>query len=291
MEQPLIDAAGQVYRDTKGENESAVDVLQSFAMHYYNQERYERALATAQRVLDVKPANPRLFNLAGSSAYHTNAYDQAKQYFEQAEKDGVLDRQGKELLASVPAAKEKWEAEQKIRDEEAKADDLPRVELVTSKGPVVLELFENQAPQAVANFISLVEKGFYNGTLFHRVIHGFMAQGGDPKGNGTGGPGYKIACECYRPDHRLHFRGSLSMAHAGKDTGGSQFFITFVRTPHLDGQHTVFGRVIEGMDVVSQLQRTESGAHGDKPAAPDKVLEARVLRKRDHEYAPTKLPE
>ncbi|HWA98580.1 MAG TPA: peptidylprolyl isomerase [Pirellulales bacterium] len=291
MEQPLIDAAGQVYRDTKGENESAVDVLQSFAMHYYNQERYERALATAQRVLDVKPANPRLFNLAGSSAYHTNAYDQAKQYFEQAEKDGVLDRQGKELLASVPAAKEKWEAEQKIRDEEAKADDLPRVELVTSKGPVVLELFENQAPQAVANFISLVEKGFYNGTLFHRVIHGFMAQGGDPKGNGTGGPGYKIACECYRPDHRLHFRGSLSMAHAGKDTGGSQFFITFVRTPHLDGQHTVFGRVIEGMDVVSQLQRTESGAHGDKPAAPDKILEARVLRKRDHEYAPTKLPE
>ncbi|HEX3871859.1 MAG TPA: peptidylprolyl isomerase, partial [Pirellulales bacterium] len=85
--------------------------------------------------------------------------------------------------------------------------------------------------------------------------------------------------------------GSLSMAHAGKDTGGSQFFITLTRTPHLDGQHTVFGRVIEGMDNVSQFERIEPGSHQDRPTTPDKILDAKVLRKRDHAYEPTKLPE
>ena len=110
----------------------------------------------------------------------------------------------------------------------------------TSEGDIEIELFENEAPNTVLNFITLVDKGFYNGLKFHRVLPGFMAQGGDPKGDGTGGPGYTIPCECYQPDHRLHFRGSLSMAHAGRDTGGSQFFLTFVPTQHLDGMHTGF---------------------------------------------------
>ncbi|HEX4128619.1 MAG TPA: peptidylprolyl isomerase [Pirellulales bacterium] len=291
LEDRLVDAAAKAYRDTKGDDAQAADVLQSFAQHYFASDRFERVLAAARPVLDTKPANPRLYSIAGAAAYHTNDYDLAQKYLDEGEKEGALERHSKELLASIPAAKEKWAEEKKIRDEEAKADDLPRVELVTSRGPVVLELFENQAPQSVANFISLVDKKFYDGLAFHRVIPGFMAQGGDPKGDGTGGPGYRIPCECYRPDHRLHFRGSLSMAHAGKDSGGSQFFITFVRTPHLDGQHTVFGRVIEGMDAVSQLQRTEPGLNGEKTPPSDKILEARVLRKRDRAYEPTKLPE
>ena len=108
-----------------------------------------------------------------------------------------------------------WAKEKKIREAEAKADDLPRVLMKTSAGDIEIELFENEAPNTVLNFITLVDKGFYNGLKFHRVLPGFMAQGGDPKGDGTGGPGYTIPCECYRPDHRLHFRGSLSMAHAG----------------------------------------------------------------------------
>jgi len=177
--------------------------------------------------------------------------------------------------------------EMELRQAEAKADDLPRVLLKTTKGDVVLELFENEAPETVGNFISLVESGFYNGLKFHRVIDGFMAQGGDPKGDGTGGPEYKIYCECYKENHRNHFRGSLSMAHAGKDTGGSQFFITFVPTPHLDGLHTVFGRVIEGMEHIDALNRTE----GVPAAEPDKILQAEVIRKRDHEYKPHKVEE
>ncbi|MBU4272461.1 MAG: peptidylprolyl isomerase [Planctomycetes bacterium] len=166
---------------------------------------------------------------------------------------------------------------------------MPRVLLKTSKGDILIELFENEAPNAAANFISLVENGFYDGLTFHRVLPGFMAQGGDPRGNGSGGPGYSIACECYKPNHRLHFRGSLSMAHAGRDTGGSQFFLTFVPAPQLDGKHTVFGRVIGEMDVLSNIQRRNPD---DKEAPPpDKIIEAKVIRKRPHEYKPEKMPE
>ncbi len=107
-----------------------------------------------------------------------------------------------------------------------------------------------------------------------------MAQGGDPKGDGSGGPGYTIPCECYEPNHRLHFRGSLSMAkQEARDTGGSQFFLTFVPTTHLDGKHTVFGRVVEGMDVLTKLQRRDPSAA--KPADADKIIEATVVRKRE----------
>ena len=128
---------------------------------------------------------------------------------------------------------------------------MPKVKLDTNKGDIVIALFENEAPIATANFLDLVEKKFYDGLTFHRVLPGFMAQGGDPKGDGSGGPGYTIPDECRQENHRTHFRGSLSMAKTPEpDTGGSQFFLTFVPTSHLDGKHTVFGRVIEGMDVL-----------------------------------------
>ena len=166
------------------------------------------------------------------------------------------------------------------KDEKKK---LPQIQLKTSKGTVVLELYEDEAPNTVANFISLVEAGFYDGLTFHRVIDRFMAQGGCPEGTGRGGPGYKIACECYRKDHRKHERGVISMAHAGRDTGGSQFFINLVKTPHLDGKHTVFGRVIKGMDAIDKLNRPGIGVK------PDKILKATVLNKRDHKYEPVKV--
>ena len=101
-----------------------------------------------------------------------------------------------------------------------------------------------------------------------------MAQGGDPRGTASGGPGYTIPCECDKENHRDHFRGSLSMAHAGKDTGGSQFFLTFVPTPHLDGRHTVFGRIIEGMDVLAELQRRDPSSHAKPQKDADKIIAA-----------------
>jgi len=122
----------------------------------------------------------------------------------------------------------------------------------SDKGNIVLELFEKDAPNTVANFVKLINKGYYNGLKFHRVIPNFMVQGGCPVGNGTGGPGYAIKCEI---NPNKHLTGTLSMAHAGKDTGGSQFFITHSPQPHLDGVHTVFGQVIEGMDVVNAIRQ------------------------------------
>jgi peptidyl-prolyl cis-trans isomerase B (cyclophilin B) len=112
---------------------------------------------------------------------------------------------------------------------------------------VVIDLFEKDAPNTVANFEKLATDGFYDGLIFHRVIPGFMAQGGCPTGSGTGGPGYKINCEI---NPNKHERGTLAMAHAGRNTGGSQFYICYQPQPHLDGQHTVFGKVVEGMEHV-----------------------------------------
>lgn len=134
------------------------------------------------------------------------------------------------------------------------ANKNPHVVMETDKGTMKIELFPNEAPGTVKNFISLIEKGFYDGLTFHRVIPNFVIQGGCPKGDGTGGPGYTIKCETEGNPHK-HQRGSLSMAHAGKDTGGSQFFICHSPQPHLDGVHTVFGRVVEGLDVVDKIEK------------------------------------
>jgi peptidyl-prolyl cis-trans isomerase B (cyclophilin B) len=118
-------------------------------------------------------------------------------------------------------------------------------------GEVVIDLFENDAPNTVANFEKLANEGFYDGLVFHRVIPGFVAQGGCPTGTGTGGPGYQINCEI---NPNKHERGSLAMAHAGRNTGGSQFYIAYQPQPHLDGQHTVFGKVVSGMEHVDAFQ-------------------------------------
>jgi len=119
---------------------------------------------------------------------------------------------------------------------------------------IEIELFPNEAPKTVENFVKLANEGFYNGVKFHRVIPGFVSQGGDPTGTGMGGPGYSIKCETQGNPHK-HIPGALSMAHAGKDTGGSQFFLVHEAQPHLDGVHTVFGQVISGLDEVKSMKQ------------------------------------
>jgi peptidyl-prolyl cis-trans isomerase B (cyclophilin B) len=124
----------------------------------------------------------------------------------------------------------------------------------TNKGEIVLELFEDKVPKTVANFEKLAKKGFYDGLKFHRVIDDFMIQGGCPKGTGTGGPGYQFADE-FHPELKHDGPGVLSMANSGPNTNGSQFFITHVATPWLDGKHSVFGRVTEGQEVVDKIKQ------------------------------------
>ncbi|GAA5533713.1 peptidylprolyl isomerase [Deinococcus aluminii] len=147
----------------------------------------------------------------------------------------------------------------------------------TSKGRIVLDLFPDEAPVTVNSFAYLLRHHYYDGIKFHRVIDGFMAQGGDPTGTGAGGPGYDFEDE-FSPDLRHDRKGTLSMANRGPGTNGSQFFITFGPTPHLDGRHTVFGRVVEGMDVLDRLTRIQPGM----PGTPD-VIERAYLVEKDAE--------
>jgi cyclophilin family peptidyl-prolyl cis-trans isomerase len=133
-----------------------------------------------------------------------------------------------------------------------------RARFKTERGEMVAELHAAKAPLTVENFVNLARAGFYDGTTFHRVIPGFMAQGGDPTGTGRGGPGYQFGDE-FSPDLRHDGAGVLSMANAGPGTNGSQFFITYSATPHLDDRHSVFGRVVEGMDVLSSIRERDPG--------------------------------
>tara|TARA_R110000787_G_scaffold10500_1_gene35597 strand:- start:1277 stop:1705 length:429 start_codon:yes stop_codon:yes gene_type:complete len=127
--------------------------------------------------------------------------------------------------------------------------------IVTDKGTMIVEFFEKDTPNTVNNFVKLAKDGFYNDLNFHRVIPGFVAQGGCPNGRGDGGPGYKIDCEL-DGENQFHDKGVLSMAHAGRNTGGSQFFLVHDRgaTSHLDRNHTCFGKVVEGLDIITEIK-------------------------------------
>jgi cyclophilin family peptidyl-prolyl cis-trans isomerase len=142
--------------------------------------------------------------------------------------------------------------------------------LDTDKGLIVLELFADKAPRTVNNFVFLAREGYYDGTIFHRVISDFMAQGGDPTGTGTGGPGYRFADE-FHPSLKHNKPGVFSMANAGPGTNGSQFFITHVPTPWLDGKHTIFGQVIQGMDVLLSIPPRDPTKTGSPAVKLNKV--------------------
>jgi len=163
----------------------------------------------------------------------------------------------------------------------------------TTEGNFSIQLFEEQAPKTVANFIGLADGSkewtdprtskksnapYYNGTVFHRVIGGFMIQGGDPLGQGTGGPGYKFADE-FHPTLRHTKAGILSMANSGPNTNGGQFFITLAETSWLDNKHTVFGEVVSGMDVVKKIGSTQTSKPGDRPLKPIAIESVTIERK------------
>lgn len=278
------------------DEQTAADIIE-LAYRSYQENKFEAAAQLADGVIAKQPENVNVLsnamNVSGVAHFANEDFAKAVDILGEAEEKELLNQLGSQYIENARAYVDYWQAEQAIRQNEAAAtgdEQLPRVLLKTSRGEITVELFENEAPNTVANFISLVESGFYDGTKFHRVIGAFMAQGGDPytKDNsgpaGSGGPGYTIACESEASNSRRHFAGTLSMAHAGKDTGGSQFFLTHLPTPHLDkGEapepHTVFGRIIEGLDVARALK------------VGDELESATVIRKRDHEYAPETMPE
>ncbi len=152
----------------------------------------------------------------------------------------------------------------------------PTARFTTNLGSFEAEIYEDKAPRTAKNFLDLAQKGFYDGTIFHRVIDGFMIQGGDPTGTGRGGPGYSIKDE-FSPALKHDVEGILSMANAGPNTGGSQFFITLAATPWLNSKHAIFGRITGGMDTVRKIGKVQTGS-GDRPSQEVKIEKLEVQR-------------
>ena len=264
------------------------DMMLQIAIGDIQEDRYGSAYKLLTGLISSMNGADGLNDAAAMAAFGMNNFEAAKKHLKAAIDNKETQRlSGRLSDDTLDGHIADWKKEQAIRAKEAVKNDLPRVKFETTAGDIVIELYENEAPQAVGNFVSLVEKKFYDGLVFHRVLPGFMAQGGCPEGRGSGGPGYNIYCECHKENYRKHFAGTLSMAHAGRDTGGSQFFLTFLPTPHLDGRHTAFGRVVEGMDVLGDLKRVDP--RRPSGVEPSKIKKATVIRKRDHEYKPTKV--
>lgn len=227
----------------------------------------------------------------------------ANQEYDTAIAAGELLKQRSELvesqlvyLSNIPRMKSAWEKEKLKREEESKRDDNPRIELATSKGRIVIELFEDDAPEAVANIIYLTERGYYSRKAFFRVEQHMVAQTGCEKGDGTGDAGYTIRGEATPESYRPHLRGSCAIALGSKedgvdtDSGSSQFYIAFTTLEHLDGKYTVFGRVVEGLENIGLFRQMNLAAEDEEGKAkknPDFIIDAKVIRKRDHEYKPT----
>jgi|TARA_B110000467_G_C18281069_1_gene458618 cyclophilin family peptidyl-prolyl cis-trans isomerase len=280
----LRNAAVAAYAESPNTDRQLTRLLVDFAEKAILADDYEVAEHISVSMLRSGAEERRLYKIAGISSFARHNFEDAQQYFQKAEQFGAMDQMGNNYFGEIKKGYIKyWEQEQVIRAAEVKADDLPLVRLTTSVGVVELELYENEAPDTVGNFISLIEQGYYDGLSFHRVLQNFMAQTGCPIGDGTGGPGYKIYCECLRKDFRRFFTGTLGMAHSGPNTGGSQFFITFRPTGNLNAKHTAFGRVTKGLEIVRKIARVDPGKP-DAKLKPDSIIKAEVIRKRDHDY-------
>ena len=251
-------------------------------------EDYESAQAILNGLLELNIPEilPDLYDVAGETAFMLNDFEKAGRYFTEAEAKNVLSERCAAFKSDLSYYRTAWAKEKILRERESQKENLPLVKIKTSKGSIVLELYENQAPNTVANFIYLAEKGFYDGLYFESVIPGFCAESGRSMSTEDGGPGYLIRDEYDENDLRIHTRGTISMANDGSpNSAGSRFFISLSPLRQFDGKFVVFGRIVKGFDVLSKLQRIDP-ANPDPMAEPDQIEEIKVLRKQDHKYRP-----
>ena len=292
------------YGDDEGVPDSLPKSMFAILPKLLKTDRNADTISVARRLLEIRPDESQVKLDLGLLLLRTNQFAEANEIIDSIPRTEIEKLYGADdkLMKVRSQLESYYQDELKILAAEATADDLPQVELLTTQGPIVVELFENEAPDTVGNFINLVEDGFYKDMIFHRVLAGFMAQTGliarIPSGYVNRNPGYAIYDET--KNGRRHFSGYLSMAKTNDpDTAGGQFFITFAPSNYLDGRHTVFGRVIEGMENVGRIKPTfkEKETEKGKPPEevplnepdPDRILEAKVVRKRDHAYAPNKV--
>lgn len=288
------------YRLEPNRSASLIKFLYQMAEDDLKHDKYEEAAQLAQLMIDNNCGLNNFYLVGGIAAYATSDFERAQEYLRIAQKEDVVQAIGTQhpvriieaYLNACATNADRWKEEAAIRAQQAD-DDLPQVKLSTTKGDIVLELFEKEAPGTVANFIDLVEKEFYDGKPFEHVIPGRLAQAGKDT---SGEPGYKIYCECNDKGFRKHFRGSVSMVKDMKpntaepilDTAYSEFFISLMPNARLDGHYTVFGRVVKGMPVLAELQRTVT--EDEEEVQPDLIRKAVVLRKDEgKKYLPRKV--
>lgn len=292
LHQAMVSAALDEYlRDPQGRIDLA-DMLFRLLKRYVELDRYEGMLEVAQALWDNQYSEAELRSLLAMSALASNQYDVLQPHMTAMFESGEVSPALAALEESLPALEQAWEDELAARAADAAGDPLPRVLIRTTKGDMEVELYENQAPETVGNFIHLVESGFYEGLTFHRVIEHFMAQTGCPVGDGSGGPGYTVYGEMNAPGARDFFRGTLGLALAqAPNSGGSQFFIMYMPNHRLNGNYTAFGRVISGIEVLSNLARVnpDDKEKSETPPVLDEVIAIEVLYKRDHAYQPNKV--
>lgn len=263
--------------------------LMKLVEQLYDNHNLDEAFLYANDLIKNGFESEQVYDLATASAYCTDHFAEALENWDKAQQKGQYTRSSlvtnrEEILQGQKA----WETEQQVRTKEAAADDLPRVKLETEVGDLVYELYENEAPETVGNFISLVESGYYDNTDFYSVVLTSHYFHGCKTGDNRSDPGYRIYDEHQRPDRRYPFRGALTMFTAGENRGGAIYTISVRPSPQYLGYSTTFGRLIEGHDVLAKVAKFNLRF----PTAgmePTKVLKVTVVRKRDHEYVPHKV--
>lgn len=274
-----------------------------FAVHYrFDRDWYEGTGEAAEILLGVQAEDDDLYEIAGVSLYATGHFDRAEPYLRKALEIGKIKEHNFPLLNEFPEVKIQWEREQEFLKSDLQTGDLPQVRFLTTRGEIVVELFEDEAPNTVANFIDLVDQGYYADLSFYQVIAGRIALVGDENGDGSGNAGFGLEDESVGEDSRPFMRGSLAMAklpdvrsQAGKtlpNTASSQFFFGIQPMPKVHAEHTVFGRIIAGLDTLSLLNRVDPSKKKDDSQiqkSPDRLLSAEVIRRRDHKYEPKRI--
>jgi cyclophilin family peptidyl-prolyl cis-trans isomerase/DnaJ-domain-containing protein 1 len=290
LERDLLTAALRAFTADPERNEDLKEFLLQIASLLVQAECYEDGLNVCQMLRDNDVDEDVVLQNTAEAAFACSEFEIAEQCMRAIVRRHGEMAENSRRLDVIDRYKEEWAREEQLREAERLANDLPRVLLVTALGEIELELFEHEAPNTVANFITLVEQQFYDGLVFHEVKPRFAARAGCPLGDGSGSPGHLIRHECDNPERRVHFRGSLTTVSEGPVANGSQFYLTFAPTPELEGRSTVFGRVVRGLEVLAQLQRREAtGLSAQVP--PDPILLARVIRKGSHDYRPARIPD
>jgi peptidylprolyl isomerase len=293
-----IQKAGELYASDPVKYKAAGKTLTEMLMSDVELDRFDGWLSPVKALMtseaDISDEVRKAIGMVGLANCDFNLVERC---WSPLKESGKLTGNELGYLNDLPTIRERWARELEIRQKESQLGNNPLVELTTSKGRIVIELYEDSAPNAVASFIYLVENHFYDKKTFFRVVKHVCAQTGCEKGDGTGDAGYQFKGEADLPDRRHHFRGTVSVALGSDETGkvnqnasGSQIYFSFLPMPFLDDTYTVFGRVVEGMPSINlfrtmNLADEKERKEGNK--RPEMILSAKVIRKRDHEYRPT----